>query len=305
MFTPSSAGMDPLGAASEALNTGNLKEARRILRGVLSSDKNNAAAWELLYRASYNNDERIFCLERVLRLQPDHPWAQRKLGDLKSAAQGNPLINSRANPRSSASPKPRNKKRNRALIPIVGAVFGCFSLLCAALWTVAFYRAGYVPFALPADQTLTAVALADAKCQTLIDQALTASDESCNKIGSNQVCYGNNTVRVNLVPGAIKPFASRGDIVEVDQIQRISAAPLNTTINEWGIAIFKVMANLPRSLPGETVTLMVFGNTTLENTNNLETFYFSSEMGQIVCNQVPYDGLMITMPWHSFQCQRF
>ena len=296
MFTPSSAGMDPISAASEALNTGNLKEARQILRGVLTSDKNNKAAWELLYRASYNNDERVFCLERILRLQPDHPWAQIKLGDLKNAAQGSHFINSRPNTRLPASPTRKNKRRNRALIPIVGSVFGCFSLLCAGLWIVAFYRAGYIPFALPADQTLTAVALADAKCQILIDEALTASDKSCDKVGSNQVCYGNNTVRVDLIPGASQPFTKRGDIVEVDQVQRVSAAPLNTTINEWGIAIFKVMANLPRSLPGETVTVVVFGNTTLENANSLETFYFSSELGQIVCNQVPFDGLMITMP---------
>jgi hypothetical protein len=297
MFTSGSTGIDPIGTASEALNTGNLKEARQILRGVLVSDKNNTAAWELLYRASYNNDERIFCLERILQLQPNHPWAQNKLGDLKNTTQNSSLfVAGPTNARSPVSPAPRNKKRNRALIPFVGAIFGCFSLLCAALWTVAFYRAGYMPFALPSDQTLTAVAAVHNNCQKLIDQALTISDNSCDKLGSNQACYGNNTVQANLVPGASKPFDKRGDIIEVAQIQRISAAPLNNTINEWGIAIFKVMANLPRSLPGETVTMMVFGNTTLDNAGNLETFYFSSKLGQIVCDQVPFDGLMITMP---------
>jgi len=57
------------------------------------------------------------------------------------------------------------------------------------------------------------------------------------------------------------------------------------------------MANLPRSLPGETVTLMLFGNTTLDNqSNNLEAFYFSSQLGQVVCDKVPFDGLKIDVP---------
>jgi hypothetical protein len=84
-----------------------------------------------------------------------------------------------------------------------------------------------------------------------------------------------------------KQYARRG----------IAASPLRLASQEWGIAVFKVIANLPRSLPGETITMVVFGNTTLDNpSNNLQTFYFSSTLGQIDCDQVPFDGLMITMP---------
>jgi hypothetical protein len=43
--------------------------------------------------------------------------------------------------------------------------------------------------------------------------------------------------------------------------------------------------------------MMVFGSTKLDKiTNNLETFYFSSDLGQIQCRKVPFDGIMITMP---------
>jgi len=43
--------------------------------------------------------------------------------------------------------------------------------------------------------------------------------------------------------------------------------------------------------------MVVFGNTTLDNeSGGLESFYFSSELGQIACEKVPFDGLMITSP---------
>jgi hypothetical protein len=86
-------------------------------------------------------------------------------------------------------------------------------------------------------------------------------------------------------------------MVSVADLRRLAASPLSLVSQEWGIAVFKVMANLPRSLPGETITMVVFGNTTLDNaSSNLQTFFFSSTLGQIVCDQVPFDGLMITMP---------
>ena len=87
-----------------------------------------------------------------------------------------------------------------------------------------------------------------------------------------------------------------GDIIGVNQIESISASVLNPAMNEWGIAILRVISNLPRSLPGETITMVVFGNTTLENSGSLETYYFYSGLGKVACDQIPFDGLMVTMP---------
>jgi hypothetical protein len=141
------------------------------------------------------------------------------------------------------------------------------------------------------------MAAIDASCQELIDRAMQASGGYCNQIGSNKACYGNITVRAEMAPGTTQRFSERGDVVDVDQLRRISASSLNLVSREWGIAVFKVMANLPRSLPGEIVTMVVFGNTSLDKPGQtLETFYFSSELGQIVCDKVPFDGIMVTMP---------
>ena len=122
-----------------------------------------------------------------------------------------------------------------------------------------------------------------------------ASGDYCDQIGSNQVCYGNNTLSAEL--NSAGEFAQEGDVVSVADLRRLAASPLNLASEEWGIAVFKVLANLPRSLPGETITMVVFGNTTLDNpSGNLQSFYFSSTLGQIQCDEVPFDGLMITMP---------
>jgi hypothetical protein len=146
-------------------------------------------------------------------------------------------------------------------------------------------------------QTRTAIANRQVACHELIQRALEASEEYCNQIDSNSVCYGNYTILAELIPDAALRFSERGDIVGVNLLRRLSVSPLNLGTQEWGIAIFKVLANLPRSLPGETVTLIVFGNTTIDNqSQNLESFYFSSGFGELICEEVPFDGIMLSMP---------
>jgi len=183
-------------------------------------------------------------------------------------------------------------------------LLGAFvAVVCVSITGLALYRGGYIPFLFSSNLTATAMAARNASCQALIDRTIQASDSFCNNISSNTACYGNNTLRADLVPHSSQRFSERGDTIAVDELRRLSASPLNLDNNEWGIAVFKVIANLPRSLPGETVTMVVFGNATLDNQggggHGLESFYFSSELGQIVCEKIPFDGLMITSPTGS------
>ena len=198
---------------------------------------------------------------------------------------------------SHRSPK-RSSARRKRQESILFLSLGVFlSFICVSIAGFALYLGGYNPFVLPFNLTATAISQRNASCQALIDKAIQASGNYCGETSSNNVCYGNTTIKAELVPDATKRFSERGDIIAVNELRRLSAAPLNLNNNEWGIAVFKVIANLPRSLPGETVTMIVFGNTTLDNqSGNLESFYFYSELGQIACEAVPFDGLMITSP---------
>jgi hypothetical protein len=174
-------------------------------------------------------------------------------------------------------------------------VVGLLVLIIGGSFALALQRAGDITS--PTNPLTSSPGSGQVTCQALIDRAMQASGDACDKIGSNQVCYGNNTLMAELVAGTADQFNQRGDVVSVADLRRLAASPLSLASEEWGIAVFKIMANLPRSLPGEVITMVVFGNTTLDNpSNNLQTFYFSSTLGQIECDQVPFDGLMITMP---------
>lgn len=269
--------------AADLLDSGQKKEARRLLREALDMDRNNLATWELLWRATYTVKEEMHCLNRILAIDPNHSAARQRLNTLKSSSH----------PSLKRSPSRRKRQESILLLLLLGSIV---SVVCIGVAGFALLRGGYIPFVLP-NRTATFVAENNASCQALIDKAIQASDDFCGNTGSNNACYGNTTLKADLVPDSTKRFSERGDKISVNELQRLTASPLKLENNEWGIAVFKIIANLPRSLPGETVTMVVFGNTTLDNdSGNLESFYFSSELGQISCEKVPFDGLMMTAP---------
>ena len=272
--------------AAEFLNAGQKKEARKVLREALDMDRNNLATWELLLRATYNVKEELHCLNRILAIDPNHAAAKRRLAAIRSASPRSPK-------RSSSR---RKRQETLLLLLFLGSLV---SIVCVGVAGFALMRGGYIPFSF-SGLTATAISQKNASCQVLIDKAIQASGDYCGNTESNKACYGNTTIKADLVPASTQRFSERGDIVAVKELSRLTASPLNLDNSEWGIAVFKLIANLPRSLPGETVTMVVFGNATLDNTSgdseNLESFYFSSELGQIICEKVPFDGLMITSP---------
>jgi len=286
--------------AADFLRAGQTKEARQVLKEILHNDRNNLPAWELLLQTANNVDDELICLKNILALNPKHASAKKRYAEIRSLNKGSQPASvfnpSNTLPNKSPSRSSSRKKRQQATTLLI--LLGSFlSIMCIGITGFALYRGGYIPFVSPSNLTATALAQRSASCQVLIDKAIKASDNYCGETSSNKVCYGNTTIKAELAPGATQRFSERGDIVTVDELRRLSAAPLNLTNSEWGIAVFKVIANLPRSLPGETITMVVFGNTTLDkDIGNLESFYFSSELGQISCEKVPFDGLMITSP---------
>ena len=283
--------------AANLLKAGRKDEAREVLRQALELDRGNLPTWELLWHAAYTKEEELSSVKHILQIDPRHVAAKKRMGELQAA--GVKKSNSQPLPRTSA--KRPTSRRNRQQASTLLLLLGGFILvLCVGITGLALIRGGYVPFLFASNLTATAISERNASCQMLIDRTIQASDNFCDKTSSNSACYGNNTLRADLVPDAAQRFSERGDIIPVNKLQRLSASPLNLNNNEWGIAVFKVVANLPRSLPGETITMVVFGNTTLDNksgnSDSLESFYFSSELGQIVCDKVPFDGMMVSSP---------
>ncbi len=200
---------------------------------------------------------------------------------------------------SPAQPPARTKRSRRRTDPVFVFLSGMVVVFAglACLVVVALMSRLATPEVTPA--TLMAPLPSDEAedCRGLITRALKVAESDCSRLGPNQVCYGNTHLTALLAPGTTDPFEARGDIIGVGQLKRISASPLDVTSKDWGVAIFKLMANVPRSLPGQNVTFIVFGNTSLDNASgDLQAFYFSSQLGQVSCARLASDGILIHMP---------
>ncbi|MGD0879136.1 MAG: hypothetical protein ABSA01_13460, partial [Anaerolineales bacterium] len=298
---------DKLSQAAGFIKSGKQDDARLLLREVLMADQNNLLAWELLFHVATNQEEKAFCLKTILALRPDHPWARQQLAELTSPAVLATQVLSDANPplpgpaplrtppgSGGGTPQEPQKKKKPARYLLVAAIV-FVALVCVGMVGIVVARVDYLYRNSQADLAATALAASDKNCQALIQQAVKASGSSCQQIGSNKVCYGNNVLQADLNPSTSERFTQRGDVVDIGVLQNLSASPLEIDKDQWGVAVFKVLANLPDSLPGETVTMLVFGNTQLANSSgNLEAFHFSSQFGQIVCNKINLDGIMIS-----------
>jgi len=303
--------------AARLVKAGQKDIARPLLAEALALDSKRVDAWVLLAKSTDSAAEEIDCLKRVVALDPGFTWAKQRLKELdaqSSLSAADSLVNrpaltnldstvpltatvaqtpKRVIPQKPA-PVPSRRKVSLWWLAVAAIGLACglvwMGILARPLRELAFGKATSTPAA----QAGSDLALA---CQRFIDQALKISNKSCSQVGTNKVCYGNNTLRVTLANNTSGQFSQQGDVIDADALKELSASPLNPKDGEWGIAIFKLLANLPRTSPGQNVTFVVFGNTTLtSNDPSLQAFYFSSGVGRVDCDQVPMDGIAVNLP---------
>jgi hypothetical protein len=146
-------------------------------------------------------------------------------------------------------------------------------------------------------------------CPTIVQAALDATAEQCSVTGRNQACYGN--VNLNATPKTginDFTFSAPGDIVAVNSIDTLSLSSKVDTQGEWGVALMKLQANLPDTLPGQNVTFLLFGDVQLQNgveggdsstgapLTPMQAFYFQSGMNDAPCTQAPDSGILVQTP---------
>lgn len=103
-------------------------------------------------------------------------------------------------------------------------------------------------------------------CSTFVQQALTTVQDACGNTGRNQACYGNFSLEATPREGISNfAFDQRGDIANVGDLQTLRLNGLNPQTNTWGIALMKIQANLPDTLPGQNVTFLMFGDVEIDN----------------------------------------
>lgn len=116
---------------------------------------------------------------------------------------------------------------------------------------------------------MTSIGLSTAQdestCPVLVQTAIDSVATLCSGTGRNQVCYGNVQVTAafnNTFTNTT--FSVPGDIANLVDIATIQLSSMDTEANEWGVALMRVQANLPDTLPGQNVTFVLFGDVEVE-----------------------------------------
>jgi hypothetical protein len=108
------------------------------------------------------------------------------------------------------------------------------------------------------------IALAQ-ECAAIVQDALDLTEQLCSITERNQACYGNIDIESVPQPDAANfKFDAPGDIVSVSDIQTLNLSAL-TAPDEWGVAMLSLQADLPDTIPGQNVTVLLFGGTAIEN----------------------------------------
>lgn len=109
-------------------------------------------------------------------------------------------------------------------------------------------------------------------CPAIVQLALDATEELCkNEVGRNQICYGNVMVSAEAQDNVSGfAFESPGDIVDLVDVKSLNLSALQSP-DEWGIALIKMQANLPDTLPGQNISMLMFGDVSIENEATVAT----------------------------------
>ncbi len=143
----------------------------------------------------------------------------------------------------------------------------------------------------------------DESCPALVETALAAAGEACAGLERNTACYGHSLVEATFFEDRDDlVFSAPADRVALADLQTLTTAPLDGEANTWGVALLHLQANLPDTLPGQAVTMLLMGDATLENDvtpeaedSPMQAFTFTSGLSAPACAEAP-NSLVIHSP---------
>ena len=140
-------------------------------------------------------------------------------------------------------------------------------------------------------------------CPQLAQRALEMMDEACAETGRNQACYGHFQVEANSLNGVNIQFHNIGDVEQVENLGSIRVSGYDAAAQIWGVALMRLQASLPHTLPGQNVTVLLMGDAEISSAVNpeseaapMQAFYLKTGIGSSGCEDAPPDGLLIQTP---------
>ncbi|MEO8611383.1 MAG: hypothetical protein ABI690_26030 [Chloroflexota bacterium] len=150
-----------------------------------------------------------------------------------------------------------------------------------------------------------ALVLAQTDCPAIVQTALDAADTLCQNTGRNQACYGNIDITAQPQVDAHNfRFQVVGDTVNVSDVESLHLSPMNQQTGAWGVALLRLQANLPDTLPGQNVTFLLFGDVEIDNAvdpsdttqHPMQAFRLKTGVGDATCDEAPESGLLVQTP---------
>ena len=106
----------------------------------------------------------------------------------------------------------------------------------------------------------------NATCPALVQEALRELETNCGTLGRNVACYGYNRIGATFTQPVAEDYFSRpADRADLITLQSIATSPMDLANNQWGVALLSVQANLPGTLPGQSVTFILLGDAMVVN----------------------------------------
>lgn len=143
-------------------------------------------------------------------------------------------------------------------------------------------------------------------CPSIVTEAIAQANEACDSLGRNEACYGFSAVTaLDDVGDSLDDFSTQGDIVNISQVTSLSTAAMQEDEGIWGIAFMALQANVPNTLPGQNVSFVLFGDTTIESdptadsdtyTAPMQAFQLTTGIGMPNCVEAPRDGVLVQSP---------
>lgn len=131
------------------------------------------------------------------------------------------------------------------------------------------------------------------ECDAIVQQALAEVDTLCQGIPRNGACYGATMVNSETVvsPRPEGFFEQAGDQEPLPSFTEIRPSPLNPETDEFGVSLLNVQADVPNTVPGQSVLFMLVGDASLTNEVSIgdteqtafQSFYFLPGTGQSPC----------------------
>ncbi|MFQ3567804.1 MAG: hypothetical protein SNJ59_12490 [Aggregatilineales bacterium] len=161
----------------------------------------------------------------------------------------------------------------------------------------------FVSIPAPTQMAADPVEIQPSACSDMARRALTSIGAACDNLDRNSACYGFFNVLASFNQPVAPDFFSRpSERADLGAIASLRTAAFDMASNQWGVAVMRIQANIPETLPGQAVTLVLLGDAQIADASDpatqtpMQAFTLSTGIGAPQCREVPPSTLTIQAP---------